>query len=104
MSIPATKPGSGPGILLVTGHKDGLSSQTLERPSVKHAIVIQGGSHTLGKVKKSKPSQRHSAGNIDYDQLNQDGDESTGNFRIRSKTITDAAGENNFSMVECVML
>ncbi|XP_045472036.1 protein still life, isoform SIF type 1 isoform X1 [Harmonia axyridis] len=92
MSIPSTKPGSGPGILLVTGHKgEGLNSQTLERPSAKHTIVIQGGSHTLGKVKKSKPSQRHSAGNIDYDQLNQSGDESAGNFRLRSKTITDAA-------------
>ncbi|XP_044751665.1 protein still life, isoforms C/SIF type 2-like [Coccinella septempunctata] len=91
MSIPSTKPGSGPGILLVTGHKaEGLSSHTLERPTARHTIVIAGGSHTLGKVKKSKPTQRHSAGNIDYDQLNQDGDENTRNFRRRSKTITDA--------------
>ncbi|KAK9888783.1 hypothetical protein WA026_001008 [Henosepilachna vigintioctopunctata] len=90
MSIPATKPGSGPGILLVTGHKgEGMNSQTLERPSAKHTIVVQSGSHTLGKVKKSKPSQRHSAGNIDYDQLNQDGEDCAVNFRSRCKTIGD---------------
>lgn len=93
MSIPATKPGAGPGILLVTGHKiDGHSSQTLERPSVSKPIIIQG-SHTLGKTKKSKTSQRHSAGNIDYDNISQEADEPpSGSFRTRSKTVGDSAG------------
>lgn len=93
MSIPATKPGSGPGILLVTGHKgDGHCSQTLERPSVSKPIIVQG-SHTLGKTKKSKTSQRHSAGNIDYDNISQETDEAPScNFRTRSKTVGDAAG------------
>ncbi|KAF2893278.1 hypothetical protein ILUMI_12894 [Ignelater luminosus] len=91
MSIPATKPGSGPGILLVTSHKgEMMTSQTLERPS-KQPIIIQG-SHTLGKVKKSKTSQRHSAGNIDYDNISQEADEPpSGSFRSRSKTVGDAA-------------
>lgn len=94
MSIPATKPGSGPGILLVTGHKgDGHGSQTLERPSVSKPIIIQG-SHTLGKTKKSKTSQRHSAGNIDYDNISQEADEPpTSSFRSRSKTVGDTAGK-----------
>jgi T-lymphoma invasion and metastasis-inducing protein 1 len=91
MSIPSTKPGSGPGILLVTGHKgEMLNSQTLERPTTK-TVIVQG-SHTLGKTKKSKTSQRHSAGNIDYDNISQEGDEPpTTTFRSRSKTVGDAA-------------
>ncbi|XP_015835964.2 protein still life, isoform SIF type 1 isoform X6 [Tribolium castaneum] len=89
MSIPATKPGTGPGILLVTGHKgENLNSQTLERPATK-TVIVQG-SHTLGKTKK-KSSQRHSAGNIDYDNISQEGDEPTTTFRSRSKTVGDAA-------------
>ncbi|KAK9695657.1 RhoGEF domain [Popillia japonica] len=91
MSIPSTKPGSGPGILLVTGHKvDGINSQTLERPSPK-PIIVQG-SHTLGKTKKSKTSQRHSAGNIDYDNISQEHDDIPTTFRSRSKTVGDTAG------------
>ncbi|EDW50600.1 GM14715 [Drosophila sechellia] len=43
------------------------NSQTLERP--KQQITIVHGSHTLGKPKKKSGSQRHSAGNIDYDNL-----------------------------------
>ncbi|KAF5297733.1 hypothetical protein FQR65_LT09906 [Abscondita terminalis] len=91
MSIPATKPGSGPGILLVSTHKgEMISSQTLERPT-KQAVIVQG-SHTLGKVKKSKNSQRHSAGNIDYDNISQEADEPpSGSFRSRSKTVGDVA-------------
>lgn len=92
MSIPSTKPGAGPGILLVTSHKmENINSHTLERP--KQQIIIQG-SHTLGKVKKSKNSQRHSAGNIDYDNISQEADEppNTG-FRSRSKTVGDSAGK-----------
>lgn len=58
------------------------------------------GSQTLGKPKKQKSSQRHSAGNIDYDNLSgsQEADDippqamSTG-FRIRSKTVGDSAGK-----------
>lgn len=93
MSIPSTKPGSGPGILLVTGHKgEAMSSQTLERPTNK-TIIVQG-SHTLGKTKKSKTNQRHSAGNIDYDNISQEADEPpTVGFRSRSKTVGDTAGE-----------
>ncbi|XP_050309529.1 protein still life, isoform SIF type 1 isoform X3 [Anthonomus grandis grandis] len=88
MSIPATKPGAGPGILLVTGHKqDHMNSQTLERP--KQHIIIQG-SHTMVKPKKSK-SQRHSAGNIDYSNIDsQECDDIAANFRSRSKTIGNA--------------
>lgn len=59
-------------------------------------IVIQG-SQTLGKSKKHKSSQRHSAGNIDYDNLpggNADDipAHSFTTFRTRSKTVGDAAG------------
>ncbi|KAM8710416.1 hypothetical protein ACLKA7_017091 [Drosophila subpalustris] len=51
------------------------NSQTLERP--KQQITIVQGSHTLGKPKKKSGSQRHSAGNIDYDNLSgsQEGDD-----------------------------
>ncbi|ERL85712.1 hypothetical protein D910_03127 [Dendroctonus ponderosae] len=85
MSIPATKPGSGPGMLLVTEQKsEHANSHTLERP--KQHVVIQGGSHTLGKPKKPK-TQRHSAGNIS----DHDGENPSGSFRSRSKTLGDAA-------------
>lgn len=57
------------------------------------------GSQTLGKTKKNKNSQRHSAGNIDYDNMHgsQDDDmpptQSHGvGFRVRSKTVGDTAG------------
>lgn len=56
------------------------------------------GSQTLGKTKKNKNSQRHSAGNIDYDNIHgsQEGEDvpiqvHTG-FRVRSKTVGDSAG------------
>lgn len=93
MSIPATKPGTGPGILLVTGHKESLmmmNSQTLERPTTK-TVIVQG-SHTLGKTKRSKSSQRHSAGNIDYDNSQDADEQQPSTFRSRSKTVGDAAG------------
>lgn len=91
MSIPSTKPGAGPGIL-VTGHKPGhTNSQTLERPDRVKTVIVQG-SHTLGKVKKVKTSQRHSAGNIDYDNISQEAEDPPSNFRTRSKTVGDAAG------------
>ncbi|KAL1514140.1 hypothetical protein ABEB36_003448 [Hypothenemus hampei] len=90
MSIPSTKPGSGPGMLLVTGHKGenvNINSHTLERP--KQHIIVHG-SHTLGKPKKSK-SQRLSSGNIDFNNTDQDGDDPSGNFRSRSKTMGDSS-------------
>lgn len=96
MSIPSTKPGSGPGILLVTGHKGGGTdhhtnshSHTLERP--KHHVIIQG-SQTLGKPKKTK-SQRLSAGNIEYGNGEPEPEEPPGGFRSRSKTVGDAVGK-----------
>ncbi|XP_055382538.1 protein still life, isoforms C/SIF type 2 isoform X2 [Condylostylus longicornis] len=69
------------------------NSQTLERP--KQQITIIQGSQTLGKTKKKSGSQRHSAGNIDYDNLSgsQEADDvpQTTTFRSRSKTVGDAA-------------
>lgn len=57
------------------------------------------GSQTLGKTKKSKTAQRHSAGNIDYDNIpgSQEADDmppqvAQPGFRFRSKTVGDAAG------------
>lgn len=71
-----------------------MNSQTLERPTAKPPQIVQG-SHTLGKTKKSKNTQRLSAGNIDYDNISQEADEPppAGNFRSRSKTVGDAAGK-----------
>ncbi|XP_037046728.1 protein still life, isoform SIF type 1 isoform X5 [Bradysia coprophila] len=69
------------------------NSQTLERP--KQQIMIMQGSQTLGKTKKSKTAQRHSAGNIDYDNLpgSQESDDipsqTQHTFRSRSKTVGD---------------
>lgn len=57
------------------------------------------GSQTLGKTKKSKGAQRHSAGNIDYDNLSgsQEADDippqAQSGFRTRSKTVGDAVGK-----------
>ncbi|XP_067645366.1 protein still life, isoform SIF type 1 isoform X9 [Eurosta solidaginis] len=78
------------------------SSQTLERP--KQQITIIQGSQTLGKPKKKSSSQRHSAGNIDYDNLSgsQEADDvpmlrhqhqmhlQPSGFRGRSRTVGDA--------------
>lgn len=55
------------------------------------------GSQTLGKTKKSKNAQRHSAGNIDYDNISgsQEADDPPpvpqSGFRIRSKTVGDSS-------------
>lgn len=57
------------------------------------------GSQTLGKPKKNKTSQRHSAGNIDYDNMHgsQEADDvpphAHSTFRTRSKTVGDTAGK-----------
>lgn len=63
------------------------------------------GSQTLGKTKKTKNSQRHSAGNIDYDNIHgsQEGEDvpiqvHTG-FRVRSKTVGDSAGKSIFIFI-----
>lgn len=58
------------------------------------------GSHTLGKPKKPpKGPQRHSAGNIDYDNLETreqvEPPQPNANFRSRSKTVSDAVGESH---------
>lgn len=55
------------------------------------------GSHTLGKPKKPpKGPQRHSAGNIDYDNLEPrepvETAQPSSNFRSRSKTVSNAVG------------
>lgn len=60
------------------------------------------GSHTLGKSKKPKNSQRHSAGNIDYDNMHgsQEGEDIPiqvhSGFRVRSKTVGDSSGKCKF--------
>lgn len=60
------------------------------------------GSQTLGKTRKNKNNQRHSAGNIDYDNLSgsQDADEppvvqvqTQCGFRTRSKTLGESSGK-----------
>lgn len=64
---------------------------------IKNSIfqMIMQGSQTLGKTKKSKTAQRHSAGNIDYDNLpgSQESDDipsqTQHTFRSRSKTVGD---------------
>ena len=61
---------------------------------------IMQGSQTLGKPKKTKIGQRHSSGNIDYDNTtsgSQEADDppvpSHSGFRSRSKTVGDSSGE-----------
>ncbi|XP_028901836.1 protein still life, isoforms C/SIF type 2 isoform X3 [Zeugodacus cucurbitae] len=104
MSIPMKGFGSSGSVSGISSQGGGSgSSQTLERP--KQQITIIQGSQTLGKPKKKSGSQRHSAGNIDYDNLSgsQEADDvpmlhhqhqqqqlqPTG-FRGRSKTVGDA--------------
>ncbi|XP_065073399.1 protein still life, isoforms C/SIF type 2 isoform X1 [Ochlerotatus camptorhynchus] len=95
MSIPSLK-GLGGSMNSMTGI--GISSgnsQTLERP--KQQPQIMQGSQTLGKPKKSKINQRHSSGNIDYDNTTSGSQEAddppvpqySGQFRMRSKTVGD---------------
>lgn len=61
------------------------------------------GSQTLGKTRKNKNNQRHSAGNIDYDNLSgsQDADDppvvqvqTQCGFRTRSKTVGESSGKS----------
>uniref|UniRef100_A0A146LMI1 Protein still life, isoforms C/SIF type 2 n=2 Tax=Lygus hesperus TaxID=30085 RepID=A0A146LMI1_LYGHE len=114
MSIPATKPATGPGQSMSTsstlGRCQGAKNSTSEAQSgcdgggtTKSGAVVMG-SQTLGKSKKPpKGPQRHSAGNIDYDNLGSGGDSRESSlegpqppqhhqhFRTRSKTVSDAA-------------
>lgn len=68
------------------------------------------GSQTLGKTRKNKNNQRHSAGNIDYDNLSgsQDADEppvvqvqTQCGFRTRSKTVGESSGKSKSESVFC---
>lgn len=71
--------------------------------------MIMQGSQTLGKTKKSKTAQRHSAGNIDYDNLpgSQESDDiptqPQHTFRSRSKTVGDGefVGKCFFLLRDC---
>jgi T-lymphoma invasion and metastasis-inducing protein 1 len=93
MSIPMKGLGSMSSVTGISHHSHvSGSSQTLERP--KQQTTVMQGSQTLGKTKKSKNSQRLSAGNIEYDNTtsgSQDAEEPP-HFRIRSKTVGDTAG------------
>ncbi|XP_020713884.1 protein still life, isoforms C/SIF type 2 isoform X3 [Ceratitis capitata] len=105
MSIPMKGFGSSGSVSGISSQGGGSgSSQTLERP--KQQITIIQGSQTLGKPKKKSGSQRHSAGNIDYDNLSgsQEAEDvpilhqhhqqqqqlQPSGFRGRSKTVGDA--------------
>ncbi|KAJ8887515.1 hypothetical protein PR048_013731 [Dryococelus australis] len=116
MSIPATKlVGSGTVILTSpastssTGVAPASSSSpaatsataaTSTEPAAGRSVLIVQGSHTLGKTKKPlKGPQRHSAGNIDYDNAASSSRESDDPndapptaFRSRSKTVSDGIG------------
>ncbi|XP_059473673.1 protein still life, isoform SIF type 1 isoform X4 [Neocloeon triangulifer] len=102
MSIPATKPlGNG-----CNGGGGSSSGEGGSEKGMKPTLLPASGpgahnSHTLGKPKKPpKGSQRHSAGNIDYDNVEvsreEDGKvvavvhpEGSKPFRARSKTVSD---------------
>uniref|UniRef100_A0A182K6X6 Still life n=1 Tax=Anopheles christyi TaxID=43041 RepID=A0A182K6X6_9DIPT len=95
MSIPSLKSmGGSTNSMTGVGNSSG-NSQTLERP--KQQPQIMQGSQTLGKPKKSKINQRHSSGNIDYDNTTSGSQEAddppvpqySGQFRMRSKTVGD---------------
>ncbi|XP_058835327.1 protein still life, isoform SIF type 1 isoform X1 [Topomyia yanbarensis] len=95
MSIPSLKSmGGSMSSMTGIGSSSG-NSQTLERP--KQQPQIMQGSQTLGKPKKSKMNQRHSSGNIDYDNTTSGSQEAddppvpqySGQFRMRSKTVGD---------------
>ncbi|XP_075232912.1 guanine nucleotide exchange factor still life isoform X2 [Lycorma delicatula] len=107
MSIPVTKPSTSPAQLIsntatlgraTPGNTSAHKQQTAEQPVSKttaSGVVIMQGSHTLGKPKKPpKGPQRHSAGNIDYDNLESrdsvENSQPSSVFRTRSKTVSDA--------------
>lgn len=75
------------------------------------------GSQTLGKPKKKSGSQRHSAGNIDYDNISgsQEAEDvpyqehphmhtlHTSTFRGRSKTVGDASGKLSLKVMSNIL-
>lgn len=97
MSIPIKERGSISSVSSAGQPHFSGNSQTLERP--KQTSNLQQGSQTLGKPKKKNTNnQRHSSGNIDYDNLHGSSqeqeycieqDEAPPVFRIRSKTVGD---------------
>lgn len=129
MSIPVKGLGSMSSVNSISAYSGGGgNSQTLERPkptvsvtvhrdvgetdplttAILPQVNIMQGSQTLGKTKKSKTGQRHSAGNIDYDNMGgsvdyEDGvsggggacpsQPTTTTFRSRSKTVGDSCGK-----------
>jgi len=103
MSIPATKPvtaSTGAGTGTTTSSAGGTTASDNALPTTSKGIVILQGSHTLGKPKKPpKGPQRHSAGNIDYDNLDTSRDSGDdvphggSSFRSRSKTVSDGTEE-----------
>jgi T-lymphoma invasion and metastasis-inducing protein 1 len=104
MSIPATKPvtantGAATGTT-TTSSAAGTTASDNALPTTSKGIVILQGSHTLGKPKKPpKGPQRHSAGNIDYDNLDTSRDSGDdvpaggSSFRSRSKTVSHGTEE-----------
>ena len=99
--------GSGGGGSGSTSCSGGTSTATTNEnatPTTSKGVIILQGSHTLGKPKKPpKGPQRHSAGNIDYDNLDSSRDSgedvphpASGSFRSRSKTVSDGTGMFNF--------
>lgn len=129
MSIPATKPGTGGGggsaggglgLLAVSTPGAGPSGTSPASPSSHHTKPVhEQGSQTLGKQVKKQSSgkggaavQRHSAGTIDYDNLESgavseaEGSAknlapATSGFRSRSKTVSDALGEQRTPTTPC---
>ncbi|KAE8751517.1 hypothetical protein FOCC_FOCC001764 [Frankliniella occidentalis] len=102
MSLPPTKPGSAgdsvpaddKGTVLAVGPK------TVTTKAGSGAALILAGSQTLGKTKKGgKNAQRHSAGNIDLDNVDSDctpqAAGQSGTFRGRSKTVSDGQEEHH---------
>lgn len=94
---------SGPATGTTTSSAGGTTASDNALPTTSKGIVILQGSHTLGKPKKPpKGPQRHSAGNIDYD--NHDTSRDSGedvphcgsSFRSRSKTVSDGTGRCTF--------
>ncbi|PSN39251.1 hypothetical protein C0J52_11022 [Blattella germanica] len=88
--------GSGGGGMSSTGSATTTNENAAPTTTSKGVVILQG-SHTLGKPKKPpKGPQRHSAGNIDYDNLDSSRDSGedvphpgSGSFRSRSKTVSD---------------
>ncbi|KAL1138853.1 hypothetical protein AAG570_008915, partial [Ranatra chinensis] len=108
MSIPATKPGTcssqqfsstatlGRQTASTSGESKVKQTETPSSKTTSSGVVIMQGSQTLGKAKKPpKGPQRHSAGNIDYDNIENSREPSVEGqaqvFRSRSKTVSDGA-------------